>query len=96
MSATNTPTTTEPTTGPRLDHLWRITDIAAFLSVCENTARTICAEEPDTPRPIVERGSVRLWHGAQWHTWATKRAGLDTPPVTPVGGDPDEWEATFS
>lgn len=67
--------------------LWRIGDVASWLTLCENTARDICDNEADAPRPILTVGKIRIWHPAQWDAWARSRAGLDLQ-ADQVGGVP--------
>lgn len=90
MTATSPDEDTPPSTR---DQLWRIGDVATFLTLCENSARDVIDRENDTPRPILECGKVRLWHADQWTAWARRRAGLDSTPV-PADGLPagERWE----
>lgn len=76
---TDTPTPTPP--GPPSGRLWRIADVAAYTTLCENTLRQMLRDDPTLPAPIVTQGKVRLWSAPQWYRWADERAGLTTPPV---------------
>lgn len=78
---------------PSTDHLWRVSDVAAFMTLCENSTREVIASAPDAPKPIVTAGRVRLWAPGQWHAWAARRGGLAFDPHIAEDGLPsgEEW-----
>lgn len=72
---------------PSPETLWRIGDVAAFLTLSKNAARDLLAGG-GFPEPIVSVGDVRLWHASQWYGWAATAAGLVKPSDPTVdGGD---------
>lgn len=64
---------------PPRSRLWRIGDVAAFLTVSENTAWALLRDV--LPHPIAVTGRVRLWWPTQFDAWAAAAADLEAPPA---------------
>lgn len=84
-------TQTPPTPAPPIyevpptGRLWRIGDVAAYLTLCENSTRALINQELDVPAPVVVSGKVRLWSAAQWHRWTALRDGTATSSLAGTG-----------